>query len=254
MTIVLIAVLIAILTFGSGLTALYLQKRLPEPSRSDSSRGLIAQVSGLVSVLLAMVLGTLVGTSFGFFFAQKTSLDTFAAQVLEFDRALAQYGPETKPARAKLKEAMIGGHDLFWGHGDVDPAALTVAAPLSQEVAFDAYLASLQPTSETQKQALAKARQYAATVELSRLLMSLQVAGQSVPWQFVAILAVWAVALFLGYGLFAPNNATTIVAFAFGALSIGLATFLVFDLRQPYTGVFRISPAALEETIDFVDK
>ena len=254
MFLILIGSLVAFFTFGSAMAALYLQRFLPESSRSDPVRVVIGQVSALVSLLLAMVLGTLVGTSFGFFFAQKANLDAFAAQVLQFDQALAEFGPETKLGRAQLKEEILRSDSLIWSNGDVEPSAIAVAKPISEEAAIDAYLSSLQPKSDAQKQALAKANQYAAALEQSRLLMSLQVAGQSVPSQLVAILAVWAVALFFSYGLFAPNDFTIVAALAFGAVSIGLAIFLIFDLRQPYTGLFRISPAALEETFDFLNK
>ena len=253
MLLLVIGALIALLTFSSAMTAMRLQQRFPESSKSEPVRGVIGQISALVSLLLALVLGTLVGTSFAFFFTQKGNLDTFARQVLQLDHALAEYGPETKPAREQLKQAVIRDYSLFFGHGDADPTARTVSTPLVQVSAMDAYLASLQPASEGQKQALAKANQYAVAMEQSRLMMSLEVAGGSVPWQLVVILALWATALFFGYGLFAPNDVTGITALAFGAVSIGLAVFLIFDLRQPYGGVFRISPAALEEAIDFID-
>jgi hypothetical protein len=253
MSIVLIAASISILTFGSAMTALRVQRFIPDLSKSDV-RGVITQVSALVSVLLAMVLGTLVGTSFGFFFTQRANLDTFAAHALQLDLALAEYGPETKPARAQFRDEFVQGYDLFWGRGDVDRAAFTVARSLHQGATVDAYLSSLQPTSEVQKQAVARANQYAAAMEQSRLLMLLQVAGQSVPSELVAILAIWAIALFFGYGLFAPNTPTIVTTLSFGALSIGLAIFLIFDLRQPYAGVFRVSPAALEQAIDFLNK
>lgn len=249
-----IGILIAVLTFGSAMAALYIRRWLPEAARSDAVRSLIGQVSGLVSLLLAMVLGTLVGTSFSFFFTQKANLDIYAAQILQFDQALAEYGPETEPARVQLKEAAVRGYNLFFGQNDLDVAALTVAIPLKQVAAISALLASLQPKSETQKQAIAKANKYAGEMEQSRLLMSLQVAGQSVPWQLVAILAVWGVALFFGFGLFASGRPATITALAFGSISIGLAVFLIFDLRTPYIGVLRVSPAALEQAIDFLNK
>ena len=249
-----IAILTAGLAFGSGIVALYAQPFLPESTKSDLSQAVVSQVSALVSLLLAMVLGTLVGTGFGFFFTQKANLDDFSVQALQFDQALAQYGPETRPVRAQFKKAFVQGYDLFWGRGDADPSALSVAAPLAQVSAINAYLASLRPSSEAQKQALVKVNRYAETMEQSRLLMSLQVAGRPVAWQLVAILAIWAIALFFGYGLFAPKSATTVVALAFGALSVGLAIFLIFDLRQPYSGVFRVSPGSLEETIRFLNR
>jgi hypothetical protein len=41
---------------------------------------------------------------------------------------------------------------------------------------------------------------------------------------------------------------------AFGALSIAFAIFLILELGLPYTGLTRVSPAALEQAIEFVDK
>ncbi len=84
--------------------------------RSDSCRTVIAQVSALLSVLLAMVLGGLVGTSFSFFFAQKSNMDTLSAQVLQLDRALAEYGPEASGARAQLKENVLQGFEVILSH------------------------------------------------------------------------------------------------------------------------------------------
>jgi hypothetical protein len=252
-TLILTAILIAGVTFGSGIGALHFQRFLPESMRSDSCRTVIAQVSALLSVLLAMVLGGLVGTSFSFFFAQKSNMDTLCAQVLQLDRALAEYGPEASGARAQLKENVLQGFEVFLNHRQVDPGAFTtVARPLAQEDATNAVLASLQPKSEAQKHALAKAQQFATAMQQSRLLLSLQIAGPLVPWQLVVIVAFWAAALFFGYGLFAPNNAAIIIALALAAVSIGLAIFLIFDLRQPYTGVFRMSPGSLRETIKFL--
>lgn len=90
------------------------------------------------------------------------------------------------------------------------------------------------------------------TAKLRKLSDSgaLQIAGPLVPWQLVVIVAFWAAALFFGYGLFAPNNAAIIIALALAALSIGSRYYL----RQPYTGVFRISPGSLREAIKFLSR
>ena len=53
-----IAVAIAILTFGSGLLGLYLQKRLPRTHLTGGSKEMILAVIGLLRLLLALVLGT----------------------------------------------------------------------------------------------------------------------------------------------------------------------------------------------------
>ena len=73
----------------------------------------------MVSLLLALVLGTLIGVSWGYFSGQRANLENFSAQIFRLDQALAQYGPETKPLRDKLKEGIQKGYDTFWGTGNV---------------------------------------------------------------------------------------------------------------------------------------
>ena len=114
MTILLISVIIFILILASGYAGLHMQKRLADEHKTDKSRSVVGQVAGLVSLLLALVLGTLIGVSFAYFSTQKTELEGFAAQILRLDQALAQYGPETKPARDKLKSGIVKGYETFW--------------------------------------------------------------------------------------------------------------------------------------------
>ena len=101
-----IAVAVAILTFGSGLLGLYLQKRLPQTHLSGGSKDMILAVIGLLTVLLALVLGTLVGNTYAFFAMQKSELETTSSRALLVDQALAEYGPEAKPVRNLMKQAL----------------------------------------------------------------------------------------------------------------------------------------------------
>jgi hypothetical protein len=157
-TIVLVSILIFVVTLGAAFMGLYVHKLLPAEQKSESARSIVGQVSGLVSLLLALVLGTLVGASFAFFSTPKAELETLAAQFVEFDQALAQYGPETKPARDRLKQAAQHAYDAFWGGGEVDPKILTLADTIETSHAVEAFLASLTPTMEAQKKAVASAQ------------------------------------------------------------------------------------------------
>ncbi len=76
MNILIICIVIFILILGSGCAGLIVQKQLAEEHKAAESRAVVGQVSGLVSLLLALVLGTLVGISFSFFSNQKTQLET----------------------------------------------------------------------------------------------------------------------------------------------------------------------------------
>jgi hypothetical protein len=253
MSTLVICILIFILFVAAGYAGLLLQKHLTDEHKTGESKGVVGQVSGLVSLLLALVLGTLIGVSFAYYSTQKTNLENFSAQILRLDQALAQYGPETKPLRDKIKAGIVKGYETFWGGGDVDPKALTVEAPLANAQAISDFLATLQPKTDAQK-ALATANQYSSMVEQSRLLISLQAASGPVSGVLVVILVFWTAALFFGIGLYAEPNALVYAALAFGALSIAFAIFLIFEFGMPFTGLYRVSPAALQQAIEFVDK
>ncbi len=254
MSVLLICVVIFLVFMAAGYAGLNTQKFLTPEHKTGESKGAVGQVAGLVSLLLALVLGTLIGVSFAYFSTQRTNLETFAAQVLRLDQALAQYGPETKPVRDRIKEGIVKGYDTFWGGGDADPGALTVERPLANAQTIADYLATLQPKTDVQKQAVASAGQFNGLVEQSRLLMSLQVAAGPVSWVLITILVFWTAALFFAIGLYAPANTLVLSALTFGALSIAFAIFLILELGMPYTGLFKVSPAALEQAIEFIDK
>jgi hypothetical protein len=254
MSILLICILIFALFMAAGYAGLALQSTLGEGHKSGETKGVIGQISGLVSLLLALVLGTLIGVSFAYYSTQKTNLENFSAQILRLDQALGQFGPETKVVRDQIKAGIVKGYQTFWGGGDLDSNALTVEAPLANAQAITDFLLTLQPKNDAQKAALATANLYASLVEQSRLLISLQVASGPISWVLIAILIFWTAALFFGIGLYAEANSVVLVAIAFGALSIAFAIFLIFQFSLPYTGLYRISPAALEQTIEYMDK
>jgi hypothetical protein len=242
-------IVVFVLTLLAGYAGLYVQGRLSEHHKTGESRGVVGQIAGLITLLLALVLGTLIGVSYGYFATQKAELEGFAAQVLRLDQALKQYGPEAQPAREKLKASIVKGYDMFWGGGPSDPAALSVRVPLAAGQASMDFLATLQPKTDQQKGALATANQYVNIIEQTRLLMSLQVASAPVSWLLIAILIFWTAALFFGVGLYAEHNAVVLAALTFGALSVAFAVFLILALGQPYTGPIRVNPAALREAI-----
>lgn len=254
MSILLICILIFVFFMVAGYAGLALQTRLLPAHKTGETKGVVGQVSGLVSLLTALVLGTLIGVSFAYFSAQRTNLENFSAQILRLDQALGQYGPETKPMRDKLKEGIEKAYEAVWGGGTVDPAMLTVGPPLANAQGISEFLATLQPKTDAQKAALATAQQYASLVEQSRLLMSLQIAAGPVSWFLIAILIFWTASLFFAIGLYADSNSVVLAALTFGALSIAFAIFLILEFGMPYTGLFKVTPAALEQTIEFMDK
>ena len=117
----LICTVIFVLFMAAGYAGLRARAWLAPEHKTGETKAVVGQVAGLVSLLLALVLGTLIGVSFAYYSTQKTELQGFSAQILRLDQALAEYGPESKPLRDKLKEGVVKGYDTFWGGGAVDP-------------------------------------------------------------------------------------------------------------------------------------
>jgi hypothetical protein len=248
-----IAVAVAILTFGSGFLGLYLQKLLPRTHLSGGSKDMILAVIGLLTLLLALVLGTLVGNTYAFFAMQKSELETMASRALLIDQALVEYGPEAKPVRDLMKQALTQGYDLFWRGADADPAQLKVEVALNRWRPVAYALSALDPKTPAQKDALDAAKANLALMEQTRLLMSLQLSSP-VAWSLVTSVIFWSMFLFCGFGVLSGTNPTTIAALAFGAISVASAMFLILDLTQPYSGLFRVPPSAIQQTLEAIDK
>jgi len=244
----LISFVVAVLAFGAGLVGLALQKRLPDDQVLARSRDMIGAVIGLVTLLLALVLGTLIGSAYGFYATQKSELEALSARAILLDTALAEFGPETQAIRAELKQAITHAYDTFWrGRGD-DPQEHAIAAYLPGFKAWDFAIASLNPTTPVQKQSISTIATDLGILEQTRLLLSLQLASP-VPWPLLIIVVSWAVLLFCGFGVLSHDNVLSVAVLGFGAFAVASAVLLILGLNDPYTGLFQLPGATFERAI-----
>jgi hypothetical protein len=244
---------VAALTFAFGVAGLCLQKLLPAPHTSDRSRDMITAIVGLISLLLALVLGTLIGSAYSLYSTQKSEMNTFAARALQLDLALAEFGPETAHTRAMMKDTLTKVRGMLWWEPGAKPPDLGVAEPLKALRETDEDVASLDPKTPAQRQFVANAAAAASAMEQTRLLISLQLASP-VSWPLVVIVVSWAMILFCGFGVLSRINPTTVVALGFGAFAVGSALFLILELTQPFTGVFRVPSGAFDEMLASLDQ
>ena len=112
MSVLLICVLIFVLFMVAGYAGLALQTRLVDEHKTGETKAVVGQISGLVSLLLALVLGTLIGVSWGYFSAQRTNLENFSAQILRLDQAL---GAIWARDQADARPAQSGNRESLWG-------------------------------------------------------------------------------------------------------------------------------------------
>jgi hypothetical protein len=253
MSTVLLCIGVIVATFAFGVAGLYLQKLLPEPHSVDLSRGMIGAIVGLISLLLALVPGTLIGSAYSFYATQKSELETLAAREVQLDLALAEFGPETKEARAGMRQMLEGVRAMLWGNGGESPSDISAAAPIDHLRLLDLYIASLDPKTPAQRQFAAAAAADAGVIEQTRVLISMQLAS-STSWPLVIIVVSWALILFSGFGLLSRTNGTTLAALGFGAFAVGSALFMILGLSHPFTGMFRVPSGAFDQMLVLIGK
>jgi hypothetical protein len=244
-----ISAFIGAATLAGGLAGLFLQSFLPEKHTTDRSRDMLAAIVGLNSLLLALVLGTLIGSAYSFYSTQKSEMETLAARSLQLDLSLAQYGSEAAPLRSALRSTLAGIDNVIWGDGRSDPQQFKAAAVLPNLRGMVARFSALSPTGDAQKQLLGAIGADEAQIQQTRLLISLQLASP-ISWPLLIVVASWSILLFCGFGILSRLNVTTLGALALGSFAIGSAIFLILELNEPYSGLFKVPRGAMQQAIE----
>jgi hypothetical protein len=245
---VIISVAVGLLAFAMGLVGLYLKRLLPERHMSMGSRDMIGAIMGLLSLLLALVLGTLVGSAHQFFTSQKAELESLGARSLELELAFRQYGPETEPLRQMMKTSVQEAHDAAQGNRKAYEQHFEIGDYLSKFEKWNDMVASLAPSTPQQTALLSSIRSISASFQQTRLLMSEQLAS-SISWPLLVIVVGWALLLFCGFGVMSGLNLTSVVALALGAFAVATAIFLILELNQPFSGLLHVPAMSIEATL-----
>ena len=246
---------VAVAVFAGGSIGLILQRMLPESFTTGGPRDMIGAVVGLLTLLSALVLGLLIWTAYGVYSGQNLAVQTLAAKVLQLDLALADYGPDATPMRVQGRQNLAKTIDQIWGanESDADFVANNFAAAVQSLRNREAALAALHPSTDLQKQALAAAMSTVDSIGQARLQMSFALANP-VSYPLILMVVGWATFLFCGYGLMSKGNAMSVAAGAIGAVAVSSAVYLILDLSDPYSGVFRASSAPLEQVLAVMGK
>jgi hypothetical protein len=238
---------VGLTAFLAGAAGMLLASALPEPALADA-KGLIAAMVGLVGLLLALVLGLLVGAAFGVFTKQQSDAYSLAQFAIEIDRAHLQFGEQGKVGRAHLRSAVARTRARFFGDVRHGPAPFTLEEMISTFAAQDQYFDGLEPATDKLRRHLDRASDLARKYQDTQMLMARQLASPFPP-HLVNIMIYWASVLFLGNGLVAKQSAISAIVLLAGAVAIASAIFLILELSNPYVGVIRLSPASFDQLL-----
>jgi len=244
------AIGIALTLFAASVIGMALQWVVPGQVLTEA-KGTVGAMVGLVTLLLALVLGLLVFTAFSVFTTQRDEAQSLGPIIIELDLALGQYGLEAAQGRLGLRAALERSRARFFGDIKHGPQAYTFEETRATLHGLASYFDSLEPSTDAQRQWLASARDLAKKFADTQMLMARQLANPFPPYVLIVVVC-WASALFLGNGLVAAPNVVTVVAHLAGATAIGSAIFLMLELSQPYIGVVRLSSAGLDRLIQLL--
>jgi hypothetical protein len=240
--------------FAGGALGLVLQGRIPEVCTTGGPRDMIGAVAGLITLLSALVLGLLIWTAYGVYTSQKVAVQSLAASALQLDLDLKDYGPDAASEREQLKNRVAATVDEIWGlrQTDMKFAGESFSAAIDIFRHAHTYLDALHPATDEQKQAQSDARRLVDSIGQTRLQMAFALADP-VSYPLVFIVIGWAFCLFSAYGLLSKHHLMSLVAVGVGAVAVASAIYLIVDLSDPYSGVFRVSASPIREVLAYMN-
>jgi hypothetical protein len=237
--------IVALLTFVSGLLGFLLQWLLPVQDVAGA-KGIICSIIVFVTLLLALVLGLLIWTTYGAFIAQNAESQSLGPLILKLDFTLEQYGPEADRGRDLLRAAVVRARDRFWGGRAV---GVTPYAQLRTDLHdIMGFFASLEPATDQQKQLITTAMPNFMQVVETTLLMTRRLANPA-PTLLLFVVIGWAALLFMSFGLLDAFNVLSVAIAALGSITVASAIYMILELSQPYSGLLRISPVGVDNLI-----
>lgn len=247
--------IIGIVVFLGGTLGLVLQRFLPESLLSGGPKEMIGAVVGLLTLLCALVMGLLIWTAYGVYAGQNAAIQSLATRVLQVDLVLADYGPDALAERVSVRESLRDTIEEIWHsrESDTNFVANNFEVALTSLRKEEDPLENLHPSTDKQTQDLAAAKAALDAIAQARLQMAFALTSP-VSYPLILIVAGWCATLFLGYALTTKSHPMTILPVIVGACAVATAFYLILDLSRPYSGIFNVSPAPLEQVLAVMGK
>jgi hypothetical protein len=238
--------LVFAVVFIGALAGMMIRRAVPETHFTPEAKDTVRLAIGLVVTMTGLVLGMLVSSAKTFYDGEKNQVAEMSSQIIQMNDLLAVYGPETKQARVEALGFVEDAADRIWPK---ERSALFQLRPANRSEDFYKELQLLVPKNDAQ--ASAKAQLVSLTMSLKKAywLMYLQTVQTPIPTPLLMVVTSWLVAIFISFGIFAPRNLTVIVTLIVCAMAVSAAIFIILSMYSPFSGVLKISPAAVRDAV-----
>ena len=235
-------------TVAGALAGVWLQARLPSHHLSEQAQDTVKVAAGVLATMCALVLGLLVSSAKNSYDVASANAALIGAKFIALNELLEEYGPETKPLRAKLKTVLTERIDSIWHPKSTGLSALLAIEASRGPALLQKSLSELVPKSDEQKMLLGELWTISGELRSDRLLL-IEQQQEGLPPALLAVLILWLTLLFVSFGLFAPRNGTVIATLLVCASSVSSAIFLILEMSRPLEGLIKISSGPLENAV-----
>jgi hypothetical protein len=258
------SLLLFIVLIGAAWICMKLQRLLPEHHRSRETSDFVRLVITMLVTFAALVLGLLTTSVRANFDNVAEDIRGYATQIIDLNRLLVAYGPETIPARRLLREYTAAAVATTWT-SETPPANATSPAPGPTDEFMEnstlgrmlsevgAQLLALTPADQSHQLLAAQARARFDTLVQRRWKLIEEASGVTAgPLYLVMVL--WLTVIFASFGLTAPRNMLVLIIMTMCAASLASVEFVILDLGTPFSGMFVVPSHPMRDAIAYMDQ
>lgn len=231
-----------------------LRPLLPEHHFLEGTTESVKLSVGLIVTLSALVISLMVSSAKNSFDSKTAELNEISSNIVMLDRTLAQYGPETEEARAKIRSEVEARIHKIWENGGLTPQTVPDNEHTANIEGVQNLIVNLAPKTDAQRLLQSQALSINQELSHSRWLLDVQYREPSIPKAFLVVLNFWLIVVFGAFSLLAPRNTTVTSALLVCAVAVSCALFLILELETPYNGIIKLSSAPMTEALSRLGK
>ena len=226
--------IVFVLTLSGIFLGTLLRRSLPEHHLDEHAKDVVRLGVGLIATIAALVLGLLIAAAKSSFDTQTSQVRQITADLILLDNILAQYGPEARPIRERVRSTVGPFADRLWRE-----KVMGIRGPFETDGSEEQVYLEIQklsPHDNVQRSLQSRAVQISNDLAQVRFLLFVE-SENLIPTPFLAVLAFWLMIIFASFSLFSPLNVTVLTCLFLFALSAACAIFLILQLSRPFTGL-----------------
>ena len=234
--------------FGATVLGMLLRRILPDRHLSAESKEVIGLGTAVIATLSAVLLGLLISSTRTSYEEKRSQVIRMTADIIELDLLMKDYGPEARPVRQVMRDAVPTMIDSIWRDNVSRFRPEANAVPDAGAEAVLAKLMELSPHDDDQRARRERALQVGLDVAKIQLLLFAQPAN-AISTPFITVLVLWLTFIFGTFSIYARANPLIVVVLFVCALSASSAIFLILDLDRPFAGLLQIPSAPLRNAL-----